>query len=244
MGVLSDPTLRSVFQNLTYAIFPLAEWLASRAASGGYVPPIPDLPWRKPGAPPLSIDDLKVGDFFEALLADDKDTALATRWNTLIANPPKFPRTDPTGWRTSRGLNAAAKFGILDSDNFVLFSKALDQTKIATTRAQFYQTIWPALNDVVVTVKPQTPQDWTKLVDRLRTDDPTVRWPSRPAPTSSEFVRQFTNDCLYALLNVTNGLPAPWNAAVLIEVGEFRRPGQKVSAKAAADAVQAFVAKT
>jgi hypothetical protein len=241
MGVLSDPTIRSIFQNLTRTIFPLADWLSSRNASGGYVPPIPDLPWRKPGAPPLSIDDLKVDDFFEALLADDRDTALAKRWNTFIANPPEFARPDPTGWRTSRGLNATPKFGILDSDNFTV-SVVGDKTKIAMTRQQFYQAVWPAVSRVVAA--ESQPIDWVKLVNRLRTDDASLNWPSRPVPKASEFIRQFTNDCLYALLNFTNGLPPPWNAAVPIEVGEFRRPNQKVSAKQAADAVDAFVAKT
>ncbi len=123
MGALSDPAIRSIFQDLTRTIFPLADWLSSRNASGGYVPPIPDLPWRKPGSPPLSIDDLKVDDFFEALVADDRDTALAKRWNTFIANPPQFVRPDPTGWRTSRGvrvdLNGAArklKLGAIEDD--------------------------------------------------------------------------------------------------------------------------------
>lgn len=246
MGVLSDPSIRSIFENLSRAIFPLSDWLSQRAAAGGYVPAVPNLPWRKPGAWPLSIDDLKIGDFFEKLLADKKesdDATLAKRWNTLIANPPKFPRDDPIGWRTSRGLKAATKFGILDSDNFILFSQAPNQTKIAMSRAEFYNATGPAMKNVVMTVNPSTPAQWGKLVDWLRTNDPTVKWPIK-TPTASEFIRQFTNDCLYALLNFSNGLLPPWNAAVPIEVGEFRRPGQNVSANEAAAAVIAFVAKT
>lgn len=242
MTALSDPTIRSIFENLTRAIFPLGDWLAQRGP-GGYVPPYPDLPWRKPGAQ-LSIDDLKVADFFERLLTDNSDTALAARWNKLIADPPQFPKAGSTEWRLARGLKAAPKFGILDSDNFVAFSKGADGTKIAMTRLQFYQAIWPALNDVVLTVKPQSPQDWSTLVDKLRTNDAKIKWPRPPVPVASDFIRQFTGDCLYALLNFSNPLPAPWNAAVPIEVGEFRRPKQKVSAKAAAEAVQAFVEKT
>jgi hypothetical protein len=47
------------------------------------------------------------------------------------------------------------------------------------------------------------------------------------------------------LLNFSNAkLAPPWDAALLIEVGEFRRPNRKVSAQEAADAVAAFVAKT
>src|SRR5712691_6786747 len=129
MGVLSDPTIQVTFQNLTHAIFPLADWLNKRGAAGGYVPPYPDLPWRKPGAQ-LSVDDLKVADFFEALLADNSDEALAARWNKLVANPPVFPEAEASEWRTARGLKTTPKFGILDSDNFVVFSKTRDGTKI------------------------------------------------------------------------------------------------------------------
>ena len=181
MAVLSDPAIQSIFQNLTRAIFPLGDWLNQRGA-GGYVPPYPDLPWRKPGAQ-LSIDDLKVAEFFETLLADNSDEALAARWNDFIANPPRFPEADSTEWRTARGLKATPKFGILDSDNFVVLSKRTDGTKIAMTRVQFYQAIWSALTDVVLAVKPQSPQDWSKLVDSLRIDDANIKWPPRPAPT-------------------------------------------------------------
>jgi len=51
-------------------------------------------------------------------------------------------------------------------------------------------------------------------------------------------------DGLYALVDFENDLLAPWDAAVLIELGEYRRPGRKVSAKEAAEAVDAFVKLT
>lgn len=241
-----DPDIKAILQNLVRAIFPLTDWLQNRGP-GGYVPPDANLPWRQPGAR-LSIDDFKVVDFLEDLLADSGTDSLAARWNKLIANPPQLD-DHAADWRSARGLNPRGKFGILDSDNF-LFSMGADRRKAATTRRQYYEAVWPNLRSVVLAANPQSPSDWDKLLGRLRTDDAALAWPrpndaAVPVSAASDFIRRLTVDCLFGLLNFSNDeLTPPWDAALLIEVGEFRRPNRKVSAQEAAEAVAAFVAKT
>src|SRR5262249_7701522 len=65
-------------------------------------------------------------------------------------------------------------------------------------------------------------------------------WPTNPPLKSSNFVKQFAKDMLYAMFGLRNPVAEPLKFALLIELGEQRRAGNTYGPAEAAAAVAAF----
>jgi hypothetical protein len=235
---LDDPLtseLRDVLNNLAAGLFGLDAWIKE---PGKYKPPTKELPWRAPGHT-FAPSDLGVMPFFENLLRESSgDDDLGVRWTAVTADPLKFsPLPSPDSWRKNRGLNAAAKFGIVKSGNVWLTNPSGD----VVSRSAFYASCWPQLLGVVNVRKKAGVVDWALLAkDLLANNAP--EWPATTQPPSSAFLVQFASDMLYAVLGMRNPAPEPWRRAVLIELGEYRHPGNEYSSSDTAAAVKAFEA--
>jgi hypothetical protein len=240
MPALLDPRLRAVLQNLAEAIVPLSEWLAK---PDKFVPPEPNLPWRAPGAT-LTTQDLKVIPFFENLLAQDvDDEKIEARWRQLESDALKFnPLPDTAQWRADRKLEPTPAFGAAASDNVVIGLDDPQKGRQTRSRASFYDACWPLLKNAAQAAKPATPDAWKVFSQNLFADKVTD-WPPKQSPKSSEFIKQFAKDILYALLGMKGDVPEPLKFGVLIELGEHRRVGNAYEVGDAQTAVNTFKAK-
>lgn len=218
-----DDELRGILTNLAEGLFPLSAWIKEKE----YVPktnPHP-LPWRQPGES-LSPAKLGVVPFFEGLLRETSgDAELLARWKVIQDEPLKFnPLPDPKAWREQRGLKSnpgEVKFGAKDSANVLL-----DAANNQIDRPHFYASYWAPLKQTAKAVNPQNADGWQKLALDLFNDQ-CPQWPAPPVGASSVFVKQFAKDLLYAMVGMRNPAPPPWKFALLIELGEHRRVGNK-----------------
>jgi len=227
------PELRDTLTNLAVGLFDLDAWVRE---PGKYQPPGKDLPWRKPGGR-LSPADLGLIPFFENLLRESSgDDDLGVRWAEVVSDPLTFsPLANATEWRKNRGLNSPAKFGIAASNNIWL----TDASGRLVSRATFYAGCWRLLTTVVDARKQAGPIDLAKLAtDLLNNSAP--QWPNTVQPTSAAFLVQFASDMLYAMLGQRNPLAEPWRRAVLIELGEYRTPGNSYTRAETQAAVHKF----
>lgn len=240
MPALLDPSLRAVLQNLAEAIVPLSEWLAK---PDKFVPPEQNLPWRAPGAT-LTTQDLKAIPFFENLLAlDVGDEKIEARWRQLESAALKFnPLPDAAQWRADRKLEPTPAFGTAASDNVVIGLDVPQKGKQTRSRASFYDACWPLLKNAAQAANPTMPAAWKSFSENLFGDKVTD-WAPSQSPKSSEFIKQFAKDILYALLGMKGDVAEPWIFAVLIELGEHRRVGNAYTVDDTQAAVNAFKAK-
>jgi len=227
------PELRDTLSNLATGLFGLDAWVKE---PGKYVPPDPNLPWRAAGHT-FTPTDLAVIPFFENLLRESSgDDDLGVRWATVAADPLKYsPLPNPVAWRKNRGLGDVPKFGIVPSGN-VWLTDAAGRT---ISRAMFYAQCWPLLQAVVDARRKAGPVDWAALARDLL-GNAAAEWPVASQPPSAKFVIQFTSDMLYAMLGMRNPVPEQWKRAVLVELGEYRHPGNEYKRADAAVAVKAF----
>lgn len=199
----------AILRNLAEALFPLEIWIAQKS----YSPESQGepAPWRH--GEPLTVQKLGALEFLDALLQETSgDEELAARWVEISSDPLKYcPIRQPQSWRAVHGLNAQAKLGIASSDNAPF------------GRGTLYGTALPLLEQAVAAANPQTPADWAALADELYKDKP-GHWPGGGL-ASSTFMKQFTCDLLYAMLGMRNAIPAPWQTALLSELGEHRSVG-------------------
>jgi hypothetical protein len=212
--------LRTTLGNLTEGLFDLAAWVNS---PGKYTPPLPsqEMIWRAPGHR-FSPLDLGVLPFFEGLLRESSGEAdLMNRWASLGANPLQFcPLDNAQGWRANRGLTNPPQFSVARSANVLI----LDSKGRPLSRREFYALCWLPLRAVIDARKPNSPGDWAGLANDLAADQ-TSQWPNTADPRSSTFIRQFVCDVLYAMVGLRNPVAPPMRYALLVELGEHRRPG-------------------
>jgi hypothetical protein len=235
--ILSDDVipddLLAALGNLATAIFRLDDWIKDPAK---YVPPNPDLPWRADGQT-LTPEKTGAIDFFAELLRiSSGDDDLGARWGALLADPLKFsPIDDVRGWRRRRGLDEAAKFGVVQAANVWL----VDQAGMPTSRRSFYAACWTPLRAAIAAAPPASDADWRGLTDVLL-GDRHAAWPPATWPKSSAFIVQFAADMLNGMLGQRSPAAPPWREALLIELGEYRRVGNKYSPEDAAASVKAM----
>lgn len=108
------------------------------------------------------------------------------------------------------------------------------------SRATFYTLCWPLLKGVVdARKKAGAVVDWALLTNDLLANK-APQWPNTAQPPSSAFLVQFASDMLYAMLGMRSPAPEPWRRAVLIELGEYRHPGNEYSSSDTGVAVRKF----
>lgn len=229
------PELRDTLANLAAGLFGLDSWIRE---PGKYKPPQKDLPWRAP-AHTFSPADMAVIPFFEDLLRESSgDDDLGALWAALAVDALKFsPLSDPASWRKNRGFSNTPKFGIVKSNNVWL----TNANGTVISRASFYASCWPLLKGVVDARKKVGPADWTLLANDLLANK-APEWPTTTQPSSSAFLIQFASDMLYGMLGMRTSAPEPWRRAVLIELGEYRHPGNAYSSADTENAVKTFEA--
>jgi len=213
------PELRDILNNLATGLFTLNAWVRD---ANKYKPPNVDLPWRAQDHT-FTPADLAVIPFFENLLRESSgDDDLGVRWAAITADPLKSsPLPDAEGWRKNRGLTSDPKFGIVKSNNVWL----TDANGRIISRATFYAACWQPLLFVVRAKNPANDADWEQLATDLLSNK-VSQWPNTVQPNSSAFIAQFASDMLYAMLGQRNHPKIEeWQRAVLVELGEYRHPG-------------------
>ena len=233
-----DGGLRRILEHLADELLPLTRWINDAKP---YTPP-GDLPWREGAGPwSLSVRELGFIRFFEGLLAETSgDIDLVAHFEKVSREPlARAPIPDVETWRSARGLSRAARFDIGDSRNL-----PVDDKNQLDSRAQFYTEFWPLLRAAVGQAEAEAtaagePTDWALLTAELLTDQ-SKAWPSWQPRVSSTFMNQLLRDVLYAVLGTRNPAPVAWRYAVLIELGQHRRPGNYYTRADAAAAVEEF----
>jgi len=233
LGDPLTPELRDILNNLAAGLFGLDAWVKEPAK---YLPPNQNLPWRATGHT-FTPTDLAVIPFFENLLRESSgDDDLGVRWGTVAADPLRYsPLPNPTAWRKNRGLADVPKFGIVPSGN-VWLTDAAGKT---ISRVTFYAQCWPLLGAVVGARQKVGPVDWAALASDLL-NNAAPEWPITSQPPSAKFVIQFASDMLYGMLGMRSPAPEQWKRAILVELGEYRHPGNEYKREDASVAVKAF----
>lgn len=231
MSASLAPALRDTLNNLAAGVFNLDAWVRE---PNKYKPPDQDIPWRAAGhifAP----SDMAVIPFFENLLRESSgDDDLGVRWAAVSGTPLKFsPLPNSNSWRKNRGLSETPKFGVVKSSNVWL----TDANGNVISRATFYMPCWPLLQRVVDARNTAGTVDWALLANDLLANK-VPEWPNTAQPPSSGFLVQFASDMLYAMLGQRNS--AAWQRALLVELGEYRHPGNEYSTGDAGKAVKQF----
>lgn len=238
MDTALTPELRDILDNLATGLFGLDAWVKEATK---YKPPHTALPWRAPGHV-FKPSDLGAIPFFENLLRESSgDDDLGIRWAAITADPLKAsPLPDAKAWRKNRGLTCDPKFGIARSGNVWL----TNANGRVISRATFYAGCWQPLLNVVHAKNPASDADWATLASDLLNNN-VPQWPNTLQPTSAAFIVQFTSDMLYAMLGQRNQPQIDdWQRAVLVELGEYRRPGKgytRDETDAAVDTFEALV---
>ncbi len=233
MDTALTPELRDILDNLSAGLFGLDAWVRG---PNKYKPPHEQLPWRAPGHV-FKPSDLGVIPFFENLLRESSgDDDLGVRWAAITADPLKAsPLPDAKSWRKNRGLGDP-KFGIVKGSNVWL----TNASGRVISRATFYAACWPPLLAAVHARNPASNADWAALAaDLLNNNVP--QWPATQQPTSAAFIVQFTSDMLYAMLGQRNHPKIEgWQRALLVELGEYRHPGNRYTRDDTDAAVDTF----
>ncbi|MDE1167796.1 MAG: hypothetical protein PW845_21075 [Pseudomonas sp.] len=238
---LLTPSLRADLCALAQGAVPLQRWVAQKAYNPQTDPTFEGqpMPWRTPGRA-LTPADTGFESFFEGLLRETSDDIQAlARWQRVAAAPlAASPLDDVAAWRTERGLQEFASFGIVPSQNVLL-----DSQNLAIARLPFYLDTLGDLAYCLALSRPTDEAGWEALAKQLFTDT-LAAWPGSQYP-ASVFMYQFVADVLYALLGMRNQSAVPghpsYATAVLTELGQARRRGNKNTPEQALDAVARFV---
>lgn len=228
-----DSESRHVLDSLAEGLIPITAWIKEREKKPAFFKPeIPDLPWRKGGKfSQLTPKDIGAVGFIEQLLREPSiNSELRAKWHSLELEPlQKFPLANIAEWRATRGLEPEAEFGIVESENIFV-----DSEEKILVRDEFYAEYLPILFEAAREEIKKKPIDWAIFSTELL-ENKSTSWKSENSLKSSVFIRQFIKDLLYAMLGMRNHAPEEkhsdspesWKHALLIEVGEHRRVGNK-----------------
>ena len=243
VDALLTPTMRGDLAALAQGALPLQRWIDQKVYNPQVDPTFADqpMPWRLAGEA-LTLEDIGFDSFFEGLLRETSDDIAArSRWQRVADRPlAGSPLAGVATWRAERGLDESACFGIVPAQNVLLDSQS---QQIA--RLPFYAGTLGDLAHCLDLDRPQNEKEWEALAQALFTDA-WAAWPGTVHPASA-FMHQFTGDVLYAVLGMRNESAVPgepsYAAAVLTELGQARRRGNKHTPDQARVAVARFVAQ-
>lgn len=235
--------MRADLADLANGALPLQRWIEQKPYDPSKDPTFAGepMPWREPGrtlTPAMTGFEV----FFAGLLRETSDdTQALDRWRRVAADPlARSPLPDMATWRGERGLDAEASFGVVSAQDVLLDSQG-DQI----ARIPFYQAGLADLAYCLRIARPASPAEWEALALALF-EDQVAAWPGTVWP-ASVFMNQFVADVLYAVLGMRNfsavdGQPE-YATAVLTELGQARRRGNKNTPAEAAVAVKRFLAE-
>jgi hypothetical protein len=236
-GIPKD--LRSTLENLANGIFPLQSWVVAKT----YKPPDANaLPWRQAGTN-VSLSPVSIGalDYFDTLLQSDEDARnaeVSARWLRLQPLKAVKGLKGRVKWRVDRGLAPEVSFGAVQSDNVLVTESVPGAPPQPSSRRDFYRRCWPRLRKVM---QQKTPTDWGTFATDLFADA-NASWPKTKRPSSKEFIKVFAKDLINGMIEMRVATGGPWKFALLIELGEYRRVGNKYTELNAQQSVDAFKA--
>ncbi len=217
-----------LLQRIAEELIPLQKWINSKK----YKPP-GNYPWRN--GTPIAPKDLGIIEFIEQLFATtERDRRLLARFDEVSAQPLRFcPIADVEQWRAARALASKPRFGIVESGNLLTAGGK------PIVRKTFYEAYLPILIEALAAAQAAPEFTWSAFVDALVKDQLRF-WPAA-GPRSSAFMLQFAKDALRAMLSMRNPVEPPVQLALLIELGEHRRVGNKYGPQDAEADVAEFV---
>jgi hypothetical protein len=228
---------RAALTGLAEGLLPLQDWVTSPTHK--YIPPdAKDLPWRNGEA--LTHERLRTISYVDWLVAaSDADDLLLARWDHIRQDPLAYcPLEAPREFREGRGLSQAPRFATVEAGNALA-----DASGRQMSRRYLYDQCVPLL---VATVKQAQkrvpPPTWTELANELHQGNCPEWRAIAGAPQSTLLTEQLLRDVLTALLNGWLDVPSPWRYAILIELGEYRRPGNAYLRSDVKTALDAFKA--
>ena len=237
---------REVLTGLAEGLLPLSDWVATKS----YVPPDHKaLPWRN--GETLTHERLRSIAYVEWLVAaSDADDLLLARWDHIKQDPLAFcPLPAARAFRDGRGLSQAPRFATVEAGNALA-----DASGRQMSRQQLYDQCLPILIATVRDAQKRTGPDalpafapppspfWIALAKELHRGNCREWRAVAGAPQSTLLTEQLLRDVLTALLNGWLEVPPPWRYAVLIELGEYRRPGNAYTREDVEKARQSFQA--
>lgn len=235
---------REVLLGLAEGMLPLQEWITTKS----YLPSEhATLPWRN--GEKLTHERLRTIAYVEWLVAaSDADDLLLTRWDHIKQEPMAFcPLPAARAFRDGRGLSQAPRFATVEAGNSLA-----DASGRQMSRQQLYNQCLPILIATVRAAQKRTGPDalppfvpppspfWVELSKELHRNNCREWRGVAGAPQSTLLTEQLLRDVLTALLNGWLDVKPPWRYAVLIELGEYRRPGNAYTRDQVEAARQAF----
>ena len=228
---------RAALTGLAEGLLPLQDWITSPTHT--YIPPdAKDLPWRTGEV--LTHERLRTISYVEWLVAaSDADDLLLARWEHLRQDPLAYcPLETPRAFREGRGLSQAPRFAAVEAGNALA-----DASGRQMSRRYLYDQCTPLLIAAVKQAqRREEPPTWTALATELHQGNCSEWRAVAGAPQSTLLTEQLLRDVLTALLNGWLDVPSPWRYAVLIELGEYRRPGNAYLRSDVETALKAFKA--
>jgi hypothetical protein len=213
--------LVSALAKLAEEAVPIQEWITGSHKE--FKPSESPLPWRPAaGSPGLKTEQLKVVEYLEQYWQqlEIAEKPLVKRLRDLQEQP--SDEFFSKAWRKRRALNSDSVFGAVHSDN-VPFRESDEATgeHHIVGRIEFLRGCWEPLLEAIRQYDPDHgptgSSDWKGF----------MKWLHRGefGPRLSEFVHVFAADVLRALMNQDHLLlNHPQKSALLIELGEGRRP--------------------
>jgi hypothetical protein len=215
---------RIALTGLAEGLLPLQQWVMNPMHT--YQPPdAAALPWRS--GLTLTHERLQTIEYVEWLIAaSDADDLLLARWDRIGQDPLLHcPIPAARAFREGRGLSLSPRFATVEAGNALA-----DAGGRQMSRRHLYQQCTPILVRAVAAARkrdgmPTDSSFWTMLAEELHRGNCPEWRAVAGAPQSTLLTEQLLRDVITALLNGWLDVPAPWRYAVLIELGEFRRPG-------------------
>lgn len=221
MSEILHPDIKLILEKITEVLFPLKEWVQNKEY-------IPDE--RLPDGISLSPKDLGIIQFMEGLIRESSgDAVLVERWHEIHRNPFKYnPLSNPSAWRSSRGLTETPIFAVGKSENILTDDLGILGNPIS--RVDFYTSVWSLLKRAFDRFSPNSNEKLQEFV-HLLFEDKCPGWAPTEKIKSSAFIIQLTRDMLYAMMGMRNFSIDPahpeWKFHLLIELGAHRRVGNK-----------------
>lgn len=257
LALFQAPLLENT-QRLLDALLPLQSW----AETNQY--PASKQPWET-GPEKLNAVNLRICEYIEALAEGESkgqpfnagqeyaggDDDMLVRFRAVHGNPSGTSVPEVLANRSRLGLSEEMRFSPAVSDNSPVAEPDDLHWLQPASRKELYERAAGLFKASVEAVQsdPANPTIvWSeyakKLMSHSAADHAAIHWPHDVHLEAREFAIQLLRDALVAVMNMDSLLAAPkidYRDAVLIELGEHRRPGNAHKDKDAVDAVSAFM---
>ncbi len=231
IGKLLNHDMMTNLEALADALLPLEDWIEQK-----FLVPEPSPPWRESGET-LRIAHTGALLFFKGLMRETsggKDLLYLWRehrYDPLVRHPDGSEAA--RAWRADRGLYNRPAFDPERAYN------VLKSGPRQISRIDFYEKTLPDFMYCTELNAPESADDWKCYAASLF-EDRNPNWPGTHF-TSKEFLKRYCADLLYSALGGRNPAQQPFREALLIELGQHRRPGNTYTPEFAAEVCDRFM---